>query len=77
MRSVLISLAALAALSVPAVAEEASAKSEAAPLQPIVLQPQRVNWEGKSDRIDVVPVSAQPDENNFAADNVYPEDTKR
>ena len=77
MRSILVSLAALAAFSLPAAAEEAATKTEAASLQPIVLQPQRANWENKSDRIDVVPVSTEPDQNNFAAEGAYQEDTKR
>ena len=77
MRSFLISLAALAALSAPALAEDTPASDEAETLKPVVLQPQRVNWEDKSDRIDVVPVATEPEVNNFASDGKDPENAKR
>ena len=77
MRSLLISLATLAALTAPAIAEETAAETEAAALKPVVLQPQRTNWENKSDRIDIVPVATEPEVNNFAADGKDPEDAKR
>lgn len=77
MRSLLISLAALAALSAPVVAEETPSTAEAEALKPVVLQPQRTNWENKSDRIDIVPVATEPEVNNFAADGKDPEDAKR
>ena len=42
-----------------------------------VTQPQRVNWENKSDRITVAPVSAKPEQNNFAEKSIDPENSKR
>ena len=77
MRSFLIPLAALAALSAPAAAEETAAAAEADALKPVVLQPQRANWENKSDRIDVVPVATEPEVNNFAAEGKDPENANR
>ncbi|NNF80737.1 MAG: hypothetical protein HKN05_22150 [Rhizobiales bacterium] len=40
-------------------------------------QPQRVAWENKSDSLSVVPVTAEPLKNNFAADKTDPENKKR
>ena len=40
-------------------------------------QPQRVAWENKSDSLTVVPVTAQPAKNNFAAEKTDPENQQR
>ena len=40
-------------------------------------QPQRVAWENKSDSLAVVPVTAKPEKNNFAADKTDPENKQR
>ncbi len=77
MRSVLISFVALAAFSFPAVANDTLSQGVVSEPQPLVLQPQRTNWEAKSDRIDVLPVNAEPEQNNFAANSKDPEDAKR
>jgi len=40
-------------------------------------QPQRVNWENKSDRINISPASARPDQNNFADKGTVEENSNR
>jgi len=66
------------ALGASAFADEANKPLNIDPLSSVSeTQPQRVAWENKSDSLAVVPVTAKPEKNNFAADETDPENKKR
>ena len=77
MRQLLLTTAVLAAPFSTAYANEPDGKQPETLSFTQLNQPQRVNWENKSDRIAISPVSAKPEQNNFAADSIDPENTKR
>ena len=78
MRAPSVALALLFALSPSAFAAEEKKPLNIDPLSSVSeSQPQRVAWENKSDSLSVVPVTAEPLKNNFAAEKADPENKKR
>ena len=78
MRTLTAALAIMLGLSASAFAAEPNTPLNIDPLSSVSeTQPQRVAWENKSDSLSVVPVTADPLKNNFAADKADPENKKR
>ena len=78
MRTLPIASALLLGLSASAFAANANKPLNIDPLSSVSeSQPQRVAWENKSDSLSVVPATAEPAKNNFAADEKDPENKKR
>ena len=78
MRTLLATLGVSLAMSVPALAADDAKPLNINPLSSVSeTQPQRVAWENKSDSLNVVPVTAAPEQNNFAAEGKDPENKKR
>ena len=78
MRTLLATLGVSLAMSVPALAADDAKPLNINPLSSVSeTQPQRVAWENKSDSLNVVPVTADPEKNNFAAEGKDPENKKR
>ena len=69
MRTPTLAFALLSALSVPVIAADQNTPLNIDPLSSVSeTQPQRVAWENKSDSLSVVPATADPLKNNFAAE---------
>ena len=78
MRLLIVASAFFLGLSASAFAEDPNKPLNIDPLSSVSeTQPQRVAWENKSDSLSVVPVTAEPLKNNFAADDADPENKKR
>ena len=78
MRTLSIVSVLLLSASTAAFADDANKPLNIDPLSSVSeTQPQRVAWENKSDSLTVVPVTAKPEKNNFAADETDPENKKR
>ena len=78
MRTLTLASAMVLGLSATAFANEPNQPLNIDPLSSVSeTQPQRVAWENKSDSLSVVPVTAEPLKNNFAADDADPENKKR
>ncbi len=78
MRTLTIASTLLLGLTASAFASEPNQPLNIDPLSSVSeTQPQRVAWENKSDSLSVVPVTAKPEQNNFAADKSDPENKQR
>ncbi|MCP5080239.1 MAG: hypothetical protein GY948_00910 [Alphaproteobacteria bacterium] len=78
MRTLSVASALLFATSASVFAAEQNKPLNIDPLSSVSeTQPQRVAWENKSDSLSIVPVTAEPLKNNFAAEKTDPENTKR
>ncbi len=78
MRTLTIASTLFLGLTASAFASEANQPLNIDPLSSVSeTQPQRVAWENKSDSLSVVPVTAKPEKNNFAAGESDPEDKQR
>ncbi len=78
MRTLSVASALFLAMGASALADEGNKPLNIDPLSSVSEnQPQRVAWENKSDSLNVVPVTAEPEKNNFAADETDPENKKR
>ncbi len=78
MRTLIVAFGVSLTMAAPAYAADDAKPLNIDPLSSVSeTQPQRVAWENKSDRLKVVPVTAEPDKNNFAANEKDPENKKR
>ncbi|MEM8687682.1 MAG: hypothetical protein AAGF81_10155 [Pseudomonadota bacterium] len=78
MRTFILALGVSLATAAPALAADDAKPLNIDPLSSVSeTQPQRVAWENKSDSLKIVPVTANPAKNNFAADEKDPENKKR
>ncbi len=78
MRTLFVALGVSIAMTAPAFAADDAKPLNIDPLSSVSeTQPQRVAWENKADSLKIVPVTADPMKNNFAADEKDPENKKR